>query len=112
MGETEVQTERDSVKRKDSGMSGMEAPKTPETATPKARDFAPTTVERNTTKNRNVRNEKHDTKNDTPAVDKSSKTPKTPASVLGENKHKENLNMLRRMKNMALAPLHIGVGKA
>lgn len=115
MGETEAQTtiaaddERASVQRKDSGMS-MDSAKLPETATPKAKDFA-TTIDRSTTKNRNVRNEKHDTKK---VLDKGSKAAnKAPASVLSENKHKENSNMLlRRMKNMALAPLHIGGGKA
>ncbi|KAK4498310.1 hypothetical protein PRZ48_010968 [Zasmidium cellare] len=100
--------DRTSFKRKDSGMSGMDPSKSPETATPKTRDFATTNT--NTT-NRNVRNEKHDTNNTKAAVDKSSsKMTPAPASVLGESKHKENLNMLRRMKNMALAPLHIGGG--
>lgn len=109
MGETATLTaddERASVKRKDSGMSGMD-PKTPEAATPKTRDFA--TIKTNN--NHNVRNEKHDTR----MVDKGSKSVKAvkfTAGVLGENKDKENVNMLRRMKNMALAPLHIGAGKA
>lgn len=89
--------DRASVKRKDSGMSGID-PKTPEAATPKTRDFATINP------NRNARNEKHDTNR---AMDKGS-SKKAPASVLTPNKHKENSNMLRRMKNMALAPLHIG----
>lgn len=93
--------DRASVKRKDSGMSGMK-PRTPEAATPKTRDFATINT------NRNARNEKHDTNK---AVDNGS-SKKAPASILTPNKHKENSNMLRRMKNMALAPLHIAGAKA
>lgn len=81
-------------------MSGMDEGATSEAAAPKTRDFA--------NNNHDDRNDKkHDT-TDHMGANKAS-------TVLRRNREKENLanhnHMLRRMKNMALAPLQFGGGK-
>lgn len=100
-GETSLTLDRESAKRQDSGMSGMD-PTIPEAAAPKTKSFASTIA----TGKRMNSNEKHDT----------TKTSKTP-NVLGVNRNKGNAqrrdhSMLRRVKNMALAPLEFGKGKS
>ena len=102
------------MKRKDSGMSGMTAnQQMPETAAPKTRDFAKLTPINTNDSRNNARYDyyKYDTKGASTRTGMAhSQSP--PRSVLEETRHKENVSMLRRMKNMALAPLQIGGGKA
>ena len=87
-------------------MSGIEvSPPSPEAVAPKIKDFAKSpsnTKEFAGSRSNAARNEKHDTTN----------ARQTSASVLRVHKAKENSNtMLKRMKDMALAPLQFGGGK-
>lgn len=83
-----------------SGMDTAPQPTNPEAAAPKMRDFA-------TTKNFKGEATRGDEKHDTPTM----KIPKADkaTSVLRVNRGKEN-TMLRRMRDMAMAPLRIGGG--
>jgi hypothetical protein len=95
-GETEAHVDsRESVKRKDSGISGGNSTDSLEAAAPKARDFAiPPTPKQN------ARNEKHDSLNKTVVT---TDRPRliTAASSKGTFHHpyKENLGMGRRWKD-------------